>query len=68
MFTKEHFSFRVRNIRRQLWHDTADFRRNGSKVILRHDYGLVNNVRYTWDESNSCIVKAVRPVVSAPSD
>lgn len=61
LFINEDFSLRVRNIRSQLWHGTADFRRNGARVVLRHDYALVNNTRYTWDVSNNCVVRVIPP-------
>uniref|UniRef100_A0A147BL84 Putative tick transposon n=1 Tax=Ixodes ricinus TaxID=34613 RepID=A0A147BL84_IXORI len=61
MFINEDFSLRVRNIRSQLWRGTADFRQNGAKVVLRYDYALVNNTRYTWDVSNNCLVRVNPP-------
>lgn len=51
IFINEDFSVRVRQVRRELWQNSAEIRKNAQRVRLHYDHLLVDNVRYTWDDS-----------------
>lgn len=56
IFINEDFSERVRQIRRELWQNSAEIRRDAKKARLHYDQLLVDNVRYSWDEKKKVIV------------
>lgn len=68
IFINEDFSVRVRQIRRELWQNSAEIRQNAKKAKLHYDHLLVDNVRYSWDESKKAIVKESRRLAASDNE
>lgn len=57
IYINEDYSARVRLVRRALWQNSQDTRKNARKFKLKHDTVTIDGVRYMWDTDKNTIVK-----------